>query len=89
MAGRGPLTEDLIMEEDEKQLLEAEKQIWRKGFSCGVLFSAIVIAVICYFGQPAALTVWKDGGLTPKQAKSVVNKTDALLRKWFGDSGGG
>lgn len=81
MAGRGPLTEDLIMEEDEKQLLEAEKQIWRKGFSCGVLFSAIVIAVICYFGQPAALTVWKDGGLTPKQAKSVVNKTDALLRK--------
>lgn len=81
MAGKKPLTENLITNEEEKQERDNVKRIWRKGFFSGMLFCAILMAVICCFGQPAALTIWKNGGLTPAQAKSLVNKVDALMCK--------
>ena len=80
MAGRRPLTEDLITEEEKREHIK-EKRDWRRGFISGVLVCTIVMSVICCVGQPAYLTVWKDGGLTPGQAKSVVNKMDMLMRK--------
>ena len=81
MTGRGPLTDDLIVEDDRKLEEAGERKIWWKGFAAGAALCIVLMVVICILGQPSAITVWRDGGLTPNQAESMVNKVDALLRK--------
>ena len=81
MAEKEPLTMKAVKEKEDQQKQVGEKRMWRKGFISGMLFAALLLTAICYLGQPAALTVWQSGGLSNEQAKSLVNKTDALLRK--------
>lgn len=91
MTGRGPLTEKRKPEESlelakadlaKADLAKArERRLWWRGFAAGAALCLVLIATVCVFGQPAALTVWKSGGLTVGQAGELVNKADALLRK--------
>lgn len=62
------------MEENEK------KTTWWKGFGAGIAVCALLMAAFCFWGQPSAFAVLKNGGLSPSQAGQLVNKVDTLLR---------
>ncbi len=81
MAERGPLTDNMTTEEEYKLEEAREKKVWWRGFAVGALFCIMLMAAICILGQPAAISVWRNGGLSPNQAESLVNKVDLLFRK--------
>ncbi len=81
MAGKGPLEENLTTEEEYKLEATRERKVWWKGFAAGAVCFVVLMVAICIFGQPAAMTVWRNGGLTQNQAESLVNKVDLLFRK--------
>ena len=70
-----------MREEKEKLVKAAERRVWWRGFAAGAALCLFFIFALGTLGQPSAFNVWKEGGLTPKQAEALVNKTDALMRK--------
>ena len=81
MAGRGPLSKNMTTEEEYNLEAARERKVWWRGFIGGAIFSIGLVVAICIFGQPSAVSIWRDGGLTPSQAESLVNKVDLLFRK--------
>lgn len=81
MAGRGPLSENMTTEAEYNLEAARERKVWWRGFIGGAIFSIGLVVAICIFGQPSAVSIWRDGGLTPSQAESLVNKVDLLFRK--------
>lgn len=70
------------MREDKEKLAEAsERRTWWRGFAAGAAMCIALLFALGILGQPSAFNVWKDGGVTPKQAEALVNKVDALMRK--------
>ncbi len=81
MAGRGPLTDNMTTEEEYNLEVARERKVWWKGFAAGAAVCIVIMVAICIWGQPAATTIWRNGGITPEQAESLVNKVDLLFRK--------
>ncbi len=81
MAERVPLTDNMTTEDEYKLEAARERRVWWRGFAVGAAFCIMLVVAICILGQPAAISVWRDGGLTPNQAETLVNKVDILFRK--------